>query len=149
LRQFTVFASATPFQFAIAAGLGFPDTYFRQLAAAYQARRDILVDALAACALKPTRPAGGFFILTDISAFPCAEGRAFCNYLASQVGVVPIPLDTFYLNQHFGKRIARFAFCVRPETLASAASRLARWQGIAGNSAIGAARETAGGVPSC
>ena len=39
LRQFTVFAAATPFQFAIAVGLHFPDSYFHQLAADYQARR--------------------------------------------------------------------------------------------------------------
>ena len=49
LRQFTVFAAPTPFQFAIAAGLGFPDAYFVDLAAGYQRRRDELVGALQAC----------------------------------------------------------------------------------------------------
>jgi N-succinyldiaminopimelate aminotransferase len=128
LRQFTVFASATPFQFAIAAGLRFPDAYFHQLAAAYQARRDFLVDVLAACGLKPIRPAGGFFILTDISAFPSPNGREFCYHLARNLGVAPIPMDTFYLNQCHGERIARFTFSVRQETLLAAAKRLAKLQ---------------------
>jgi N-succinyldiaminopimelate aminotransferase len=128
LRQFTVFAAATPFQFGIAAGLHFPDAYFRQLASEYQARRDFLVNALAQCGLKPTRPAGGFFILTNISSSPFTNGREFCDDLARTVGVAPIPMDTFYLNQHFGERIARFTFGVRQDVLATAAKRLARLQ---------------------
>jgi N-succinyldiaminopimelate aminotransferase len=125
LRQFTVFASATPFQFAVAAGLGSPDDYFRRLAADYQARRDCLVDALAACGLKPTRPAGSFFILTDVSPFGPADGRRFCYDLARNHGVVPVPTDTFYLNGHHGERIVRFTFCLRREALETAAERLA------------------------
>jgi hypothetical protein len=35
-------------------------------------------------------------------------------------------MDTFYLNQHCGERIARFTFCVRQETLDAAARRLAK-----------------------
>jgi N-succinyldiaminopimelate aminotransferase len=125
LRQFTVFASATPLQFAVAAGLGLPDAYFRRLSADYQARRDFLVDALAACGLKPARPAGSFFILTDVSSFGPSDGRDFCSDLARNHGVVPVPTDTFYLNPHLGKRIVRFTFCLRRETLQKAAERLA------------------------
>jgi N-succinyldiaminopimelate aminotransferase len=135
LRQFTVFAAATPFQFGIAAGLHFPDTYFNQLAAEYQARRDYLLSALAACGLQPNRPQGGFFILSDISSFSSTNGREFCYGLAREFGVVPIPLDTFYLNQHYGERIARFTFCLRPETLETAARRLAKLQ--TGREALG------------
>src|SRR5262249_27213325 len=97
LRQFTIFAAATPLQFAIAVDLHFPDTYFRQLAVEYQARRDFMVDALEACGLKPRRPAGSFFILSDLSSIPCANGREFCKHLARDFGVAPIPMDTFYL----------------------------------------------------
>jgi N-succinyldiaminopimelate aminotransferase len=126
LRQFTVFASATPFQFAVAAGLGLPDAYFRQLSDDYQTRRDFLMDALDACGLKPTRPAGSFFILTDVSSFGPADGRAFCNDLARNLGVVPVPTDTFYAHQHHGERIVRFTFSVRRAALETAARRLAR-----------------------
>jgi len=125
LRQFTVFAAATPFQFAIAAGLRFPDSYFRQLAAEYQQRRDFLVDALSACGLKPNKPAGSFFTLTDISGLGSANGREFCNDLARNLGVVPVPTDTFYFHQSHGERLVRFAFCLRRALLESAARRLA------------------------
>src|SRR5262249_23252063 len=96
-----------------------------RLAAEYQVRRDFLVDALAAGGLRPTRPAASFFILTDISPFRAANGREFCNDLARNVGVVPAPTDTFYLNQHYGERIVRFTFCLGRETLETAAERLA------------------------
>jgi N-succinyldiaminopimelate aminotransferase len=125
LRQFTVFASATPFQFAVGAALRAPDAYFRRLSADYQERRDFLVGALAACGLKPTRPAGGFFILTDISSIGDVDGRAFCNDLARDLGVVPVPMDTFYLHPHHAEGIVRFTFCLSRETLELAARRLA------------------------
>jgi N-succinyldiaminopimelate aminotransferase len=126
LRQFTVFSATTPFQFAVAAGLRFPDHYFSGLAADYQARRDYMVDTLAACGLKPNKPAGSCFILTDIPSVEPANGREYCNDLANNVGVVPVPTDTFYLHEHLGERTVRFTFCLRRETLEAAARRLAR-----------------------
>jgi N-succinyldiaminopimelate aminotransferase len=125
LRQFTVFAAATPFQLAVAVGLGFADSYYRQLAAEYQRRRDFLIDALAACGLKPSRPAGGFFTLTDISSLHTANGRECCHWLARELGVVPVPTDTFYLRPSHGERIVRFAFSLRRALLEVAARRLA------------------------
>jgi N-succinyldiaminopimelate aminotransferase len=125
LRQFTVFSSPTPFQFAIAAGLHFPDAFFHQLAAGYKTRRDFMVSVLDACGLKPTSPAGAFFILTDISAFLPGNGRAFCNDLPRRFGVAAIPMDNLYVNQHCGQRIARFTFCLGQEALDIAARRLA------------------------
>jgi N-succinyldiaminopimelate aminotransferase len=126
LRQFTVFSSPTPFQLAVATGLRAPDGYFRRLAAEYQGRRDFLMDALAACGLKPNRPAGGFFLLTDVTPFGVSDGRESCRDLAQNARVVPVPTDTFYLHPHHGERLLRFTFCLRRETLETAAQRLTR-----------------------
>jgi N-succinyldiaminopimelate aminotransferase len=125
LRQFTVFAAATPFQLAIACGLRLPDTYFRHLAAEYQSRRDVLVNGLARCGLEPRSPQGGFFVVTDVPS-RYESGRDFSHTLATRFGVAPIPLDTFYLNARHGERHARFAFSARPELLELAARRLAK-----------------------
>jgi N-succinyldiaminopimelate aminotransferase len=124
LRQITVFASATPLQIAIATGLRFPESYFNRLAAGYQAQRDFMVDTLATLGLRPTTPAGGFFILTDISRFPYSSGREFCVDLAARFGVVPVPLDTFYLRPERGRRIVRFSFCLQRAALETAAQRM-------------------------
>jgi N-succinyldiaminopimelate aminotransferase len=126
LRQFTVFSSATPLQVAIAAGLREPDSYFTRLAADYESRRDFLMGVLATCGLEPTRPAGGFFIMTDVSRSPAATAREFCHHLAEEIGVVPVPTNTFYLHPTRGDRFARFTFCVGRESLEQAATRLGR-----------------------
>jgi N-succinyldiaminopimelate aminotransferase len=124
LRQFTVFAAPTPFQIAVAAGLELPDSYFHRLASDYQIRRDFLMNTLARCGLNPTRPAGGFFILADITGLSASSGRQFCHYLAEALGVVAMPTDSFYLHQNLGSRIARFTFCLRTDTLQIADARL-------------------------
>jgi aspartate/methionine/tyrosine aminotransferase len=125
LRQFTVFAAATPFQFAVAVGLRFRDVYFHRLAAEYQRRRDFLVDALAGCGLGPKKPPGGFFILAEVPD-TAANAQSFSRELAKEIGVASIPLDTFYLNRHHGERIVRFTFCVGQDLLELAGRRLAR-----------------------
>jgi N-succinyldiaminopimelate aminotransferase len=129
LRQFTVFSAVTPLQHAVACGLGFPDAYFRDLARQYQERRDLMVQALEACDLRPARPAGSFFILTDTSKFPHTTGHAFCCDMAREVGVVPVPTDTFYLNRRHAGRTVRFTFCQGPEKLQLARERLSRMHG--------------------
>lgn len=126
LRQFTVFCAPAPLQFAVAAGFDLPDSYFEQLAAGYQQRRDFLMQSLAVCGLQPTRPAGSFFILTDTSRFPPSNAREFCHYLAREFGVAPVPTDTFYLRSDLAKNSARFTFCATRQNLETAASRLER-----------------------
>jgi N-succinyldiaminopimelate aminotransferase len=130
-RALTVFASATPLQRAVAVGLRFPDAYFRQVAADYQARRDELVGALAACGLRPNLPAGSFFTLCDISSLR-KTGREFCHDLARELGVVPVPADAFYLHPSHGEQTVRFTFSPRRSTLATAARRLARLPNLCG-----------------
>jgi aspartate/methionine/tyrosine aminotransferase len=125
LRQFTVFAAATPFQFAIAVGLRFPDAYFRRLAAEYERRRDFLVAALDDCGLRPKKPAGSFFILAEVP-HSSASAQSFSRELAKEIGVAPIPLETFYLNRDHCKRIVRFTFCVGQDLLEVAEHRLAK-----------------------
>jgi N-succinyldiaminopimelate aminotransferase len=124
LRQFTVFSAVTPLQFAVACGLRLPDPYFDQLAAEYQSRRDDLVSVLAACGLRPSKPEGGFFVLADIPPWS-TDGRSFARELATEFGVAPMPLDTFYLNRHYGERLVRCTFAVRRELLELAGRRLA------------------------
>jgi N-succinyldiaminopimelate aminotransferase len=125
LRQFTVFAAATPFQFAVALGLRFPESYFDELAVEYQRQRDFLMGVLADCGLRPRKPAGGFFVLTDVPD-PSVNARSFSLELATEFGVAPIPLDTFYINKRHEERIVRFTFAVSRVLLETAGQRLAK-----------------------
>lgn len=126
IHQFTVFASVTPMQYAIAAALRLPDGYFAELRAAYQARRDFLLEALAATGLTARSPEGAYFILAGIERFPFDHADDFCRYLVTEIGVAAIPPATFYIHQAEGKQLVRFTFCKRWETLEAAAERLVR-----------------------
>jgi N-succinyldiaminopimelate aminotransferase len=126
VHQFTVFASTTPMQHAIAQALRLPDAYFQELAADYQARRDFLVDVLDGCGFQTRRPDGSYFLLAGIDGFPFDDAISFSRYLARDVGVAVIPPGTFYLNTVHAERLVRFCFCKRWETLEAAAERLAR-----------------------
>jgi len=132
LRQFTVFAAATPLQLAVAGALSAPDSYYRELASNYEFKRNFMIETLASCGLKPNTPAGSFFILTDVSTLGATNGRDFCHDLAKNFGVVPVPTDTFYLNENLGETLVRFTFCLRRERLETAASRLAKLMPMCG-----------------
>lgn len=125
VHQFTVFASTTPAQHAIAVGLALPDTYFAGLADDYLRRRDYLMGALRGAGLTPTAPEGSYFILAGIEGFPQENGLEFSRHLIREVGVASIPLDSFYLRPEHGRGYVRFCFCKQWETLHEAARRLA------------------------
>jgi aspartate/methionine/tyrosine aminotransferase len=128
VHQFVTFASATPFQDAMAAaleiapGLG----YYDQLRQDYTARRDTLRDTLNLAGL-PTLPvAGSYFLMADIRDLGFADDVAFCRWLTTDIGVAAIPPSAFYADPLRAPLLARFCFAKRPETLHAAAERLSR-----------------------
>jgi len=127
-HQFVTFAVAGPLQQAIAAALRLPDTYYGELLRSYRAKRDFLVDALAAAALRPLAPEGSYFAMAQIDHLGFSDDFEFCRYLTRDIGVAAIPPTAFYAEHHreHGRGLARFAFCKRDETLIAARERLAR-----------------------
>lgn len=127
-HQFITFATSTPMQAAAAAALALEDSYYQGLIADYQARRDYLVQALAATGLRVSVPQGTYFIMADITPLGHTDDVTFCRWLTTEVGVAAIPPTAFYADEHkaLGRTWARFAFCKRRETLERAVERLAQ-----------------------
>lgn len=126
VHQFVVFASATPFQDAVALGLeqAHERGYYQQLAAEYTARRDLLRDSLERAGL-PTLPiSGSYFLMADFNHLPFEDDASFCRYLTSEIGVAAVPPSAFYLGKGRASKLARFCFAKREETLREAATRL-------------------------
>jgi len=123
-RQFSVFCAPTPLQLAIARCLELEDRYFSELASAYEARRNILLGALAHSPFRALRPAGGLFALASFDPREYADGRECCYELARQSGVVAMPLDTFYLEPRRAEPLIRFTFCRPLEIMLEAGRRL-------------------------
>ena len=126
VKQFLTFVSGGPFQYAVAEGLALPDSYYAQLNGDLRARRDLLCDGLAEAGFAVYRPAGTYFVTTDISALGETDGIAFCRSLPERAGVVAIPAAVFYDDAKAGESLVRFAFCKKPEVLEEALTRLRR-----------------------
>ena len=122
-HQFVTFTNGTPFQHAIAAALGAEDGFFAGLLADYRARRDALVAGLAAAGLDVLPVQGTYFALADLG--PGADDLAFCRTLPERCGVAAIPVSAFYGDEDPVRRLVRFAFCKRDDTLAEGIRRLA------------------------
>ncbi len=123
-KQFLTYAGGTPFQYAVAAGLAAGPDLIDGLAASLRERRDLFCDGLDALGLRPFRPAGTYFVTTDVAAIGEPDAMAFCRALPARCGVVAVPSSVFYLHPAEGESLVRWAFCKRPEVLADALVRL-------------------------
>jgi aspartate/methionine/tyrosine aminotransferase len=131
VHQFVTFASATPFQDAMALALEEAPRrgYYEELRRDYAERRDALRDALEGAGL-PTLPvAGAYFLMADVTDLGFEDDVAFCRWLTTEVGVAAVPPSAFYLDPARAPLLARFCFAKRPETIRLAAERLRRVTG--------------------
>lgn len=124
VKQFLTYVSSGPFQYAVAEALALPDSYFEEFRRSMLARRDILAKGLAEAGFRVFRPAGTYFITTDIRPLGEKDGFAFCRALPERAGVVAIPNAVFYDDREAGAPFVRFAFCKKEEVLREAAERL-------------------------
>ncbi|MFD0143620.1 MULTISPECIES: pyridoxal phosphate-dependent aminotransferase [unclassified Streptomyces] len=128
-KQFLTYVASGPFQYAVAEALRLPDTYFDTLRADLRTKRDLLSDGLTQAGFEVYRPAGTYFVTTDIRPLGESDGFAFCRALPERAGVVAIPNAVFYDHRAEGEPFVRFAFCKRVDVLEEAVSRL---KGLAG-----------------
>jgi N-succinyldiaminopimelate aminotransferase len=133
VHQWVTFATASPFQAAIARALALPDASFEVFTRDYRARRDRLAAALTAGGLEPLPCEGTYFLMarTDRHRRPAEDDVAFCRRLVSEHGLAAIPPSVFYSPEHAPSAhgLARFAFCKSDAVLDAAAARLAALPG--------------------
>ncbi|PZT72698.1 MULTISPECIES: pyridoxal phosphate-dependent aminotransferase [unclassified Streptomyces] len=124
-KQFLTYVSGGPLQYAVAEALRLPDSYYEELRADMRAKRDLLCAGLAEAGFAVYRPAGTYFVTTDIRPLDAAgDGIAFCRALPERCGVVAIPNAVFYDHREQGAPFVRFAFCKRMDVLQDAVGRL-------------------------
>jgi N-succinyldiaminopimelate aminotransferase len=128
VKQFLTYVSSGPFQYAVAQALALPDGYYASVADDLRVKRDLFCDGLAGAGFEVYRPAGTYFVTTDVRPLGYTSGMDFCRELPGKAGVVAIPSSVFYDSETGGSQV-RFAFCKRQEVLAEALARLARLGG--------------------
>jgi aspartate/methionine/tyrosine aminotransferase len=126
VHDFLTVGAAAPLQQAAVVALAFPDTYYAALAAAYRERRDALLPALAAAGFRIHKPAGAYYVMTDIRDLTNDDDVTFARRLIAEAGVAGVPGSSFFSRPELGATKVRFAFPKRLETLAAAAERLSR-----------------------
>ncbi|WP_217183459.1 aminotransferase class I/II-fold pyridoxal phosphate-dependent enzyme [Streptomyces sp. AC495_CC817] len=126
VKQYLTYVNGSPFQPAVAVGLGMPDSFFADAAALLARKHEILGDGLRAAGFTVHPPQGGYFTVADATALGGSDAAAFCRALPERAGVVAIPLSAFVSAPHRDEYagLVRFAACKRVEVLEEAASRL-------------------------
>ncbi len=131
VHDFLTVGAPAPLQEACAAALeGIGEAYYGRLADDYRARRDALVPALQAAGFRCDAPQGAYYVMADFSALSDLDDVAFSRWLAAgadgrmEGGVAPVPGSSFFHDPGDGRRLVRFAFCKRLQTLEEAGRRL-------------------------
>ncbi|GAB4100306.1 aminotransferase class I/II-fold pyridoxal phosphate-dependent enzyme [Sinomonas halotolerans] len=132
IKQFLTYSSGTPFQAAVAGGLGYPDEFFSDTAAALRSKRDILAEGLRASGLEVYVPEGTYFITADAAALGVDDALGLARRLPELVGVAAIPVSVFCHAEGAARTrsLLRFAFCKKEPVLHEAAGRIARMASV-------------------
>jgi aminotransferase len=125
VHDFLTVGAPAPLQAAGAVGMAFDHEYYNHLALDYRARRDHLCSALVEAGFSFAVPEGAYYVLADYSELSTDDDATFSRWLASEIGVAPVPGSSFYHQGAPRRPYVRFAFCKRKETLEAAAARLA------------------------
>jgi len=122
VHQFTTFCVAHPLQIAIAEALNNMDNYLIEFKKSYRAKRDFLVSGLKDAGFNVLNPAGTYFVMAILN-----EGETdidFCQKLILDKKVAAIPTSAFYIKSDEGKKMIRFCFAKKDETLKAAIAQL-------------------------
>jgi len=124
VHDFLTVGAPAPLQEAGARALALPRKYYAELAAAYQRRRDLLLDALRAAGFRCPTPEGAYYIMSDFSALSPLNDVDFTRYLVKDIGIAVVPGSSFFHEPELGSRYVRFCFCKKDSTLRAAGKRL-------------------------
>ncbi len=124
MHDFLTVGAPAPLQEAGAVALALPDSYYKDLLALYDGKRQLLLRLLRDVGFECYTPDGAYYIMTDFAAFGFRDDTEFAHYLVKEVGVAAVPGTSFYFHQDLGRTKIRFNFAKRDEILREAASRL-------------------------
>ena len=129
VHQFNAFSIAAPLQEAIALYLQRHPDAWREVAAFFSAKRDLLLRAA-----RGQRPRRCRRRREPISSWPTIRRNSqtcndveFTERLINEAGVAVIPLSPFYREPPAGMRIVRLCVAKRDETLIEAADRISAY----------------------
>jgi aminotransferase len=126
-HDLTYVCAPSAFQHGAAAGLEqLPPSFYTQLAADHQSKRERMVSALRAAGMEPSVPAGAYYVLADASHIPGATAALKARHLLAATGVSSVAGSAFF-RPGLGENLLRFCFAKRDHDLDEACARLRRF----------------------
>lgn len=114
----------TPLQWGVVAGLGIDESYYRNMARDYEAKRDMLASALREGGMVPYVPQGAYYMLAETGD----EGASdVADRMLAEAGVAAVPGRAFYGGDR-GDHLIRFCFAKSFEDLEEACRRIRDWR---------------------
>lgn len=123
-HDLTYVCAPSPFQHGAAAGLELlPPSFYKQVAADHQSKRDRILSALTDAGLTPTNPAGAYYVLADVTRLPGKTSAEKSRHLLRATGVAAVAGSAFFRPGH-GENLLRFCFAKKDHELDDACARL-------------------------
>ena len=126
MHDFLTVGAPSPLQEAGVAALSMPESYYTELAAGYARRRALMCDILERHGFRFAKPAGAYYVMTDIAHFGFESDIEFATYLVKDVGVAVVPGSSFFNDRKLGRTKVRFVYSKKDDTLREADKRLAK-----------------------
>ena len=125
VHQFTTFSVSTPMQHGVADFLESDPSFYEELPAFYQEKRDRFCELLSGSRFKLRPARSTFFQILDYGAISDEVDERLAKRWTREIGVASIPLTVFCKTPFTGTRL-RFCFAKDDATLEQAAERLCK-----------------------
>jgi aminotransferase len=123
-HDLTFVCAPSAFQHAAAAGLEeLPPTFYTQLAADHQDKRERILSALRDAGMEPSVPAGAYYVLARATHLPGKTSAEKARHLLAKTGVASVAGSAFFRKGR-GEDLLRFCFAKKDADLDDACARL-------------------------
>ncbi|WP_058187818.1 pyridoxal phosphate-dependent aminotransferase [Terracidiphilus gabretensis] len=123
-HDLTYVCAASALQHGAAAGLEqLPPSFYTQIAADHQSKRERIVSALRDAGMTPSVPAGAYYVLADAANLPGATAAEKARELLKATGVAAVAGSAFF-SKGRGENLLRFCFAKKDVDLDEACARL-------------------------
>jgi len=123
-HDLTYVCAPSAFQHGAAAGLEqLGPSFYTQIAADHQSKRERMVAALRAAGLTPSVPAGAYYVLANAERLPGATAAQKARALLAETGVAAVAGSAFFRPGR-GENLLRFCFAKKDAELDEACARL-------------------------
>jgi aminotransferase len=128
-HDLTYVCAPAPLQHGAAAGLlTLPESFYAEMTAEYQAKRDSFCAALQRAGLTPIVPEGAYYVLADASRIDGEDAKQKARTLLRETGVASVAGSAFLATRadgtNPGDHLLRFCFAKKDADLAAACARL-------------------------